>query len=820
MVFTKKSPNPPTLPTNHKTTTTSAADSRTHKSSQQPIASFLKRKPVKAATVSSSVHSGMTSTTSPHQPSLSSSQSSTSGSFSSQAQADIKPTLTFNSPSRQQFITSTTISTMAGPPTAQRASAQQNTVYLQIPSTLPSTDAKGMEKGMGAGKDIVDTSKTPRTFQQSQDELFAKLAELAAEKNKTRPSDPLMLQGQQQQTEAGDKQVFNNKSIGFDQTQTQTQTQTLNPHYNDGSHSSSSLNNSHSQLMTQGSTSNASLKQQQQQPRWSAVASDSGYSKSYQDSGSSYATSTSLKQNRSREPRRRISSSQFKTPSTVEMAELTQVVFANAAPPKTQSKIRKRASTLSLTTSMFTSHGSRNSSIASMAQGGTHDDRNLDYRQRYEAASRDAKNWEKKYSSSQQQLHYERERWEEKYGELERTLRELESSRTEANIEKMNSLLDSVQQLQITNEAFRKQLNDAGIEPDPMPAAEFHPNYLLVGENLDRTFLEEDESMKERSLIRNQKIAHLSTEITNSAIAISQTINYVQLRFLTQMLDAAEHVPSQKRTRVMSNSFLSDMLSRGVKKAGPLQPRNTSTIATQTPSSTPTGQQLQQFMSQQHLTDVNGSSAFRPLDSKLNKNFSFTSSLLNLTGLGHGNTNSAELQYRLRGEAIDYRSQWIQNRSGVSPIIVQNLKGDPTSPDSAGSLATSRTNTPLPKFQYASPTTSELRIVVSDTAIPNSFMTGSDVGSASGARSAHSGVGDNNDGSVRRYSSDISLVVASHQQKLQDQENQGHVRTDGKYPYPNHHASMPFSQKNMPRSTSHQQSLSPEMTLSHSNNNK
>ncbi|KAG0261725.1 hypothetical protein BG011_000752 [Mortierella polycephala] len=798
MVFSKKS-----------STSTSTVGSRTHQSSQQPIASFLKRKPVKTATAPSSVHSDMTSTTSPYQPSISSSQSSILGSFSSQAQADIKPA------SRRQSITSSTMSTIAGPPTAQRGPTQKNTVYLQTPSILPPTDATGMDKGVDVGKDIVDTPKTPKTFQQSQDELFTKLAELAAEKNKTKPSDPQKLQGQQQSGMWGN-QVFNNKSIGFDQMQTKTQTQSS--HYNDRSHSSSYLNNSHSQYMKQGSTSNASLKQQQQ-PRWSAVASHSGYSKPYQGSGSSYAPKTPPKQDRPREPRRRISSSQFKTPSTVEMAELAQVVFANAAPPKTQNRIRKRASTLSLTTSMFASHGSRNSSIVSITQGSTHDDRNLDYRQRYEAASRDAKNWEKKYSSSQQQLHYEHERWEEKYGELERTLRELESSKTEANIEKMNSLLDTVQQLQITNEAFRKQLNDAGIEPNPMPAAEFHPNYLLVGESLDRTFLEEGESMKERSLVRNQKIAHLSTEISNSAIAISQTINYVQLRFLTQMLDAAEHVSSQKRTRVMSNSFLSDMLSRGVKKAGPLQPRNTSTTATQTPSSILTAQQLQQQFMQQHLNDINGGSAFRPLDSKLNKSFSFTSSLLNLTGLSHGNTHSAELQYRLRGEAVDYRSQWIQNRSGISPMIIQTLKGDPTSPNSTDPLAVSRTNTPLPKFQYASPTTSELRIMISDTAIPNSFMTGFSVGSASGVGSVHNGVGDNTDGTARRSSSDTSLIVASHQQKLQDQGDQGYLCTDGKYSYTNHHASMPFSQKGMASSTSHQQFLSPEMTFPlHSNN--
>ena len=97
--------------------------------------------------------------------------------------------------------------------------------------------------------------------------------------------------------------------------------------------------------------------------------------------------------------------------------------------------------------------------------------------------------------------------------------RDLENSRTEANIDKMNSLLDTVQQLQLANEVFRKQLDDAGIEPDPMPAAQFHSDLLLVGKNLDRTFLEENELMKEKSLITNQKIAHLSTEINVSVLA-------------------------------------------------------------------------------------------------------------------------------------------------------------------------------------------------------------------------------------------------------------------------------------------------------------
>ncbi|KAI1321204.1 hypothetical protein EDD11_007770 [Mortierella claussenii] len=41
-------------------------------------------------------------------------------------------------------------------------------------------------------------------------------------------------------------------------------------------------------------------------------------------------------------PRRRINSAQFKTPSVAEMEELAKIVVANASPPKTQNKLRKR----------------------------------------------------------------------------------------------------------------------------------------------------------------------------------------------------------------------------------------------------------------------------------------------------------------------------------------------------------------------------------------------------------------------------------------------------------------------------------------------
>ncbi|KAF9090734.1 hypothetical protein BGX23_005755 [Mortierella sp. AD031] len=442
----------------------------------------------------------------------------------------------------------------------------------------------------------------------------------------------------------------NNKSITFSQSQS---------HNQGGS------------FLRQGSTSTASLKLQPRKTPGGAAQTVSN------------SSSFSINQ-KPREPRRRINSAQFRTPSAVEMAELAQVVMANASPPKVQNKLRKRASTLSLTATTFMPPGSQNPSVATMGpivRVSDHTDQ--DYRQLYEAATREAKVWEEKHSSSQNQIHYERERWEEKYGELERMYRGLENSRTEANADKMNLLLDTVQQLQLANEVFRKQLQDAGLDPDPMPAAEFPSRHLLVGENLDRTFLEENELMKEKLLITNQKIAHLSSEIDNVAIAISQTVNYAQLRYLTQMLDAAEHVSSQRRTRAMSNSFLSDKLSRSVKKTGPAHAKNTNTIATQTSA---------MVLSEMQQQGLNGSSTFRPLESTLSKSFSFTSSLLNLAGLNSNGQGSAEVMYKLKGGVIDDRSQL--SRQGIHPQVVQDLKGSPASPDSVDIAAANRVNPP------------------------------------------------------------------------------------------------------------------------------
>ncbi|KAG0348554.1 hypothetical protein BGZ54_004590, partial [Gamsiella multidivaricata] len=331
-----------------------------------------------------------------------------------------------------------------------------------------------------------------------------------------------------------------------------------------------------------------------------------------------------------------------------------------------------------------------------------------------------------------------------KYGALEKTLKDLENSRTEANVGKMNSLLDTVKQLQVANEAFRKQLQGAGIEPDPTPAAHFHSEELLVGENMDRTYLEENERLKEQSL--------------NAAIAISQTINYVQLRYLTQMLDAAEHVSSQKRTRAMSNSFLSDMLSRGVKKSSNSsvsQTKTTSAVATQTPPTTFPTQQLRQ---QHPLATTTTTTGFHNPSSQLHKNSSLSSSLFSLAGL-HGSSGADKsIQYRLRGSIVDDRSR-SKYRQGIAPDVFHDLRGSPTAPSSTDLLAAglAAAPTPLPKFQYASPTSSQLRMVISDGASCKSMS----VASGSRASSIHRGAGGSiasAEGSpLRRSTSEFSL---------------------------------------------------------------
>ncbi|KAG0343966.1 hypothetical protein BG004_004863 [Podila humilis] len=708
---------------------------------------------------------------------------------------------------------------------ASSSSIDQNSHYTSTTTTASTplrlsmtTDAMGAGMGMASS-----TPKASKTFQESQDELFSKLEDLAATKSRVNPvadskgvglHNNNSLSGLQQQQKmkystgysvaTPTHPVPNNKSTPFGQSQTR---------------------------QASGYSSTASLKPFFRQSSTTLQQQGKGYGSNNslnRGIGANYSAPISEKP---REPRRRINSAQFKTPSTVEMAELAQIVVSNASPPKVQNKLRKRASTLSLTTTTFAPQSSQNPLIVAMTPNGGHELMDFDFRQRYEAALNDAKTWEKKYSSAQQQIHYERQQWEEKYGELERTLHNQESIKSETNVEKMNSLLDTVEQLQMANEVFRKQLMDANIEPDPNPAVAYHSHHLMVGENHDRTVLEENELIKEKSLITNQKIAHLSSEINNAAIAISQTINYVQLRYLTQMLDAAEHVSSQSRTRAMSNSFLSDMLSRGVKKAEPLQAKNTTSISTQTPPSVLTALQLQQ-----QIAAVGGNC---PYERKLSKSFSFTSSLLNLAGLNHPHhhhhhyqNGNMEIQYRSKGGALDDRSQLIHCRSGIPPVIVQDLKGSPKSPESIDLLATSRRdNAQLPKFQYASPTTSQLRLFVPEGI---GHHTPSSVSNRSRDGSMHQG----EDGSLRRSQSDISLHV-SHQERVgggigvgvggegghqhsREGVESGFVRSGGKYPYPYHHASRASSQNSMTsnilqRSTS-QQFLSPEMALHFSHN--
>ncbi|KAF9128585.1 hypothetical protein BGW39_004940 [Mortierella sp. 14UC] len=220
------------------------------------------------------------------------------------------------------------------------------------------------------------------------------------------------------------------------------------------------------------------------------------------------------------------------------------------------------------------------------------------------------------------------------------------------------------------------------------------------------------------------RISHLSTEINNVAIAISQTINYIQLRYLTQMLDAAEHVSSQRRTRAMSNSFLSDMLSRGVKKTGP-----------------------------QRQGMNNGSTTFRPLEATLSKSISLTSSLLNLAGLNNNNGQGpTEIMYKLKGEVTDDRSQL--TRQGIPSLVIQDLKGNPASPDSADVVAANRANPPLLKFHN-----------------PGAFACGSHTAIVMNGFEDHGDQQGGGVGQFRRSSSDISLQMAGLQNQTQLQQN-------------------------------------------------
>ncbi|KAG0328576.1 hypothetical protein BGZ99_005055 [Dissophora globulifera] len=768
-VVTISTPSPTTVNnnTNANYTTASPRSSR-----QTSNGTFLKRKPVKGsgAIIAASTTTSSTSTT------LSSSPTSTA----------FKATPTQS------------ISRIAGPPTITT-----DVIYSQTQRALPLTEATGLGMGMSVDANVVETPRTPKTFKQSQEELFSKLEALAAVKVKANPIDDSTKQKQQGRTAGG--------RYGTNST---TATENSTSQYSRGAGG----------LSNQGSFASSSMRLQPRRNTtepYSATRSRNG-SGTFRNDSSPVSYSNTAMPDRPREPRRRINSAQFKTPSAADMAELAQVVVANAAPPKVQNKLRKRTSTLSLTTTTFVTPGGQNSSMVVNSGAGLVNLTEGDYRQKYDAALNEAKQWEKKFSSAQNQIHYERERWEEKYGVLQKTLQDLENSRTEANVEKMNSLLDTVQQLQVANETFRKQLLDAGIEPDPSPAVQFHSDQLLVGENLDRTFLEQNEVIKERSLITNQKISHLSTELNNSAIAISQTINYVQLRYLTQMLDAAEHVTSQKRTRVMSNSFLSDMLSRGVKKPGTTSTRSTNgavmtSAATQTPPTILTSFQLQQQQQFQHEFMQQHLMKGLPNDAKLSMTSRFSHSLMNLAGLG--DNGSKDIMYRLKGEAHDDRSQLA--RFGIPPVIVQDLKGGPIEPDAVDLLAANRSATPSPRFQYASPKSSQLRIIVPDgNGYSNSIHTPS-IASGSQASSVHGDTGCSvlsAEGSLRRSSSEISVT--------QLQQQLGLVKTGGKYPYPlvpstkrsQSQESVTISTTGLNRSAS-QQFLSPEMAILYSNSN-
>ncbi|KAG0269889.1 hypothetical protein DFQ27_001733 [Actinomortierella ambigua] len=668
---------------------------------------------------------------------------------------------------------------------------------------LPLGDASGLGMGMGNGQGAygnMDSLCPPlespqhKTFQESHEELMAKLTDLAIAKN-----------GGRLPSSSGALFPAASTSPSFS-SNTGT---TLN-----ANQSAPVIVNKHLQNVLLRSKENSGSASNFNKPKIGRrLSKNNGTPGNGGQTNTIFSSSGTNSSGRS-EPRRRINSAQFRTPSAADMQELAQVVVANATPPKSQSQkkvIRKKPSILSMTTTTFGAPitNSANSSNSHHPQrhqpsyhnhnhnhnpnySHSHKSPNLnngtprmpmgsgvsllqtsgdpDYRLRYEAAMKEIQAIEKRFSALQQQLAYERDCWQEKYNELESRYEEQQTIRAEAQIEKMNDLLDTVQELQLANECFRRQLKAADIEPDATPAADFHSQYLIADDDddIERSILEENKRIGERSKMSNKYISAMSTEITNSCVAISQAVNCMQLRFLTQALHAAEHVTTQTRSKAMSNSFLSDMLSRGVKKhstalTGPY-PHYSNTMdhstrmhhphhlqhasrtvaaSTQTPPSitTPlrTLEEQQQFqLCQRGAGSLGGSSRF-------------TQSLLNLVGLQHycsmsGHPHASllhqpclcsassqlyatekeqllyQLQYRGRSMSmvdrgrLDDRSQSIVRRSGVPTTIVQDLKGGPSSPVNTQleDAISNKHLVPVPKFQYASPTTSQLRIVVPD----------------------------------------------------------------------------------------------------------
>ncbi|KAF9352306.1 hypothetical protein BGX34_012213, partial [Mortierella sp. NVP85] len=78
---------------------------------------------------------------------------------------------------------------MTRPPSA--SPGKTDIEYSQTQRAIPLVDAVGIGMGMGMGMgmntNLLDSPKTPKTLQQSQDELFSKLEALAAVKNKVIP---------------------------------------------------------------------------------------------------------------------------------------------------------------------------------------------------------------------------------------------------------------------------------------------------------------------------------------------------------------------------------------------------------------------------------------------------------------------------------------------------------------------------------------------------------------------------------------------------------------------------------------------------------
>ncbi|KAF9909338.1 hypothetical protein BX616_011215, partial [Lobosporangium transversale] len=155
---------------------------------QQSSISLLKRKPVKRLVSSSASNHSITST------STGSSQISNPND-SNKKNNDRSSSSSSSSSTYSQSIARKSNLKMTGPSSGPTLKGE--IVYPQVQKGYPLMDTTGIGMGMGMvmvmgaelNDEALNTPKTPKTFQQSQEELFSKLEALAAAKNKLSSTD-------------------------------------------------------------------------------------------------------------------------------------------------------------------------------------------------------------------------------------------------------------------------------------------------------------------------------------------------------------------------------------------------------------------------------------------------------------------------------------------------------------------------------------------------------------------------------------------------------------------------------------------------------